>query len=84
MYIIIKAIGAIHDNIKRHHHEVLKFSMHYFFVLADSSIMGDMQPQLKNDCSSIYQDSDDDSSISDGDDEENETPNDEILRHSQS
>lgn len=38
----------------------------------------------KKDCSSIYQDSDDDSSISDGDDEENETPNDEILRHSQS
>jgi len=44
-----------------------------------------MQSQLKNDCSSAYQDSDDDdSSISDGDDEENETGDDAILRHSQS
>ena len=44
----------------------------------------DMQPQLiTNDCSSAYQDSDDDgTSMSDGDDEEDEGPHDAILRHS--
>jgi len=44
-----------------------------------------LKSQLKNDCSSTYQDSDDDSSISDGDEEENETADDDaILRHSES
>lgn len=41
-----------------------------------------MQPQLMNHCSSAYQDSDDDTSISDEGDEENEGPHGAILlRH---